>query len=49
MKLQEKLNIRPNMDFGLQDFTYNNSILMENIFSHLMNTDFTGLVVNGIH
>ena len=48
VELQEKLNITPSMDFGLQHFNYSNSILMENIFSHLMDTNFTGLVVSNV-
>ncbi len=31
--------------FGLQHFTYNNDIILKNIFNHLSATDFKGIVV----
>ena len=44
-------NLRPfqseagNADFGLQHFTYDNNVLLNNIFGHLSTTDFFGIVV----
>ena len=32
-------------DFGLQHFTYDNDVLLDNIFNHLSDTNFNGLVV----
>lgn len=32
-------------NFGLQHFTYDNNILLENIFGHLSATSFNGILV----
>ncbi len=47
VKLQKALNLNDSsVEFGLQHFTYNNSILLENIFQHLSETNFNGIVVS---
>ena len=40
-----QFQIDPNENFGLQHFTYNNDALLNNIFGHLSDTNFDGLVV----
>ena len=38
----------PGQMFGLEHFTYNNSIVLEVIFGYLQETDFLGLTVSPI-
>jgi len=38
-------DIQPNSNFGLQNFKYSNFALMENVYKHLSETNFTGIVV----
>ena len=32
-------------DFALENFTYSNNIVQENMFRHLVETNFTGITV----
>ena len=35
-------------NFGLQHFKYDNNVLLENIYTHLSETNFNGIIVNKI-
>ncbi len=44
-ELSQRLGKVNGIDFGLQHFSYDNSILVEDIFKRLSRTNFTGLTV----
>ena len=43
-----RLNLQPDIDFGLQHFSYNNSGVLDLIFDHLNRTSFSGITVSTI-
>ena len=40
------LNLQPDIDFGLQHFSYNNSGVLDLILDHLNRTSFSGITVS---
>ena len=43
--LQENHGVQSNNTFGLQHFKYSNFALMQNVYNHLSETDYNGIVV----
>ena len=43
--LQENYSVQRNSTFGLQHFKYSNFALMQNVYNHLSETDYFGIVV----
>ena len=43
--LQENHGVQPNTKFGLQHFNYSNFAMLQNVYNHLSETDYYGIVV----
>lgn len=45
-EFEANLDLPPDVEFGLQHFSYNNSGVIDLVFNHLTSTEFTGITVS---